>query len=195
MKRRALNPLTALALVLSAAAAVSWAASYDVPHSLPLWRSSREWRLVFSGGQIQLWHTRRLDVTSGTGDGRLTVSEVPLDFAGGVYRPVDRSTWWPVALSPPAWPPIASARVMRGGSLVNQGGNAVDFGLEAQVRAVPYWVAGAALLLPAFCGPLARRARARRRRGRSSSGRCPACGYDLRATPGRCPECGTEATT
>ena len=24
-------------------------------------------------------------------------------------------------------------------------------------------------------------------------GRCPACGYDLRATPGRCPECGKEA--
>ena len=24
-------------------------------------------------------------------------------------------------------------------------------------------------------------------------GRCPNCGYDLRATPGRCPECGAEA--
>ena len=25
---------------------------------------------------------------------------------------------------------------------------------------------------------------------RRARGRCPACGYDLRATPGRCPECG-----
>lgn len=31
----------------------------------------------------------------------------------------------------------------------------------------------------------------RRRRRAARDGRCPACGYDLRATPGRCPECGT----
>ena len=29
------------------------------------------------------------------------------------------------------------------------------------------------------------------RRRRRRIGRCPRCGYDLRASPGRCPECGT----
>jgi hypothetical protein len=50
---------------------------------------------------------------------------------------------------------------------------------------VPYWfLLILTLILPALmlCS--------RHRRPKSQSGRCPNCGYDLRATPNRCPECG-----
>jgi hypothetical protein len=48
----------------------------------------------------------------------------------------------------------------------------------------PLWLPGFAFgLLPV--GWLIRQLQWRRR-----AGRCPACGYDLRATPDRCPECG-----
>jgi hypothetical protein len=54
------------------------------------------------------------------------------------------------------------------------------------VVAVPCW-----LPLLVFSAPLWwRRRRARRRSREASAGRCPSCGYDLRATPKRCPECG-----
>ena len=36
--------------------------------------------------------------------------------------------------------------------------------------------------------------RGKRRRRAIESGRCPRCGYDVRATPMRCPECGEERT-
>ena len=49
-------------------------------------------------------------------------------------------------------------------------------------------VAFAFAALPAYTGLLKWR-----RRRRASTGRCPRCGYDLRATPDRCPECGRAA--
>jgi hypothetical protein len=65
-----------------------------------------------------------------------------------------------------------------------------QFGHVAQeAYAVPYWfMVSVSAILPATI--LIRLPRLLRVRGRTRSGRCPECGYDLRASPDRCPECG-----
>lgn len=62
-----------------------------------------------------------------------------------------------------------------------------------QVRCPLWAVTGAFSLLPAV-RLTAWALRRRRRRRDVAENRCPACGYDLRATPDRCPECGTVIT-
>jgi hypothetical protein len=51
---------------------------------------------------------------------------------------------------------------------------------------VPFWFLATLFMTP----PLLSIAGLSRRRRRTRGGRCAGCGYDLRATPGRCPECG-----
>jgi hypothetical protein len=51
---------------------------------------------------------------------------------------------------------------------------------------IPLWC----IVLVTAALPLAWVWQWRRQRRRLTQGRCPACGYDLRATPDRCPECG-----
>lgn len=56
---------------------------------------------------------------------------------------------------------------------------------------VPYWLCFSVTA----AAPLAALAARIRRRRRARLGRCPKCGYDLRASPDRCPECGTAVTS
>jgi len=193
LKCRLINLVTLGWLLSCAAVGASWAASYRRPHSLPLYRSDREWRLVANAGTVQLWHTRRLDVTSVSDDGTFTVEEVPIDAAGGVLTPGNGTTWWPIDLPAWGWPPVARCKAMTGGGFRNPDGRVGDFGIAAEVRAVPHRVVGAVLLLSCAVGLLRGAVRSRGRRRRVLAGLCPDCGYDRRASPGRCPECGAKS--
>ena len=59
---------------------------------------------------------------------------------------------------------------------------------------LPYWLLTSVTALPAVT-LIGFSIRAYRRDRRVRTGRCRACGYDLRATPDRCPECGTIAAS
>ena len=57
---------------------------------------------------------------------------------------------------------------------------------EFQAIAIPYWF----IVLLTAIGPVTVWRRRRQTLHRRQLGRCPGCGYDLRATPDHCPECG-----
>jgi hypothetical protein len=92
-----------------------------------------------------------------------------------------RSYWVATAFALPG----CSAYVISDGGVLtfheigSNSGVGVTYILPLAVVALP-------LYLPRVVGGYRRRVC----RLRSSLGRCPACGYDLRATPERCPECG-----
>jgi hypothetical protein len=61
---------------------------------------------------------------------------------------------------------------------------------DARIVTFPFWALMSCFLtLPIVA--FARWRHSRGRRIRLAAGKCPQCGYDLRATPDRCPECGT----
>ena len=62
-------------------------------------------------------------------------------------------------------------------------------GMSLYVIAIPHPLLAAITFVPAIV--IVKQVRAARRRARLKAGRCPTCGYDLRATTQRCPECGT----
>jgi hypothetical protein len=185
MKRRLLNLLTALSLLVCVAAASM------------TWRSHRyRDRLERLGGPIQ-WSMESLG-------GRFFVSRMsyrrigtsldgePLYDFVGTPKPYPRKPWrlrseWIADRGViDMWPPSISKTL--GVQWARQTVGPADSGWAMKVR----WsnLVALAAIMPAYRGMrFVRRWGARRRRLRM--GLCPRCGYDLRATPDRCPECGT----
>jgi hypothetical protein len=176
MKRRLLNVLTALSLLLCVAAVGLWALGEVWPSDF----------IVARGGRI---------VHFGVHAGRLQLSQ-----AGGHYqnRPL---TWLPYGTQvwiggeniPEAkW----SAGIVRGWYGPAHGAYYGDGSLGTLDSYARYWSCEthpAAPVLLAAALPVVSLRSYRRRHSRITRDLCPRCRYDIRATPGRCPECGTEA--
>jgi hypothetical protein len=198
MKRRLLNLLTTLSLVLCLATAVLWPMSY--------WSYAR-----FDGYQWASVRDRRQGTTMfrSSHETLATVAAGGAQFRTASYQAPERSvveerTWYQSGrrlsgggypLSPSPGPGKIASVTALGFELI-----VCDYRGPAPTGAsviqnefsvtLPLW-----FLVAAFATPPVLWARARRRRRlEAEAGKCPACGYDLRATPGCCPECGTAAS-
>ena len=189
MKRRLLNLLTALSLLLCVAAAVLWARG--------AWRYDKASvsRYALSGDRVRI---RTLDATSRPGWVQWTIVRCDVPAADVLHRGVrwsagssDVQTLAPT----PAWvrhgfgawseSRTTDVSAIRG----YDGPPRAPYTNHYWYVATPHWL----LVLLAAALPARRAWALSRSRRRASDGRCPGCGYDLRATPGRCPECGTPA--
>jgi hypothetical protein len=173
VRRRLLNALTGLSLLLCVALIIVWVRSHQTGHRAG-------YRFVAAQGP-PVWCEH---VTLGWGDGifvlgverHVTAAEPP---AAPIWE--THATWAP--------PQLFGVRPRRG-----FGQNAtLEYERGVVIRrswglVFPMWIP-VGLLAAVPTTRLLRRSCRRRYR----QGLCPACGYDLRATPGRCPECGTPA--
>ncbi len=201
--RHLFTTLSVLSLLLCVAACVMWARSYHYcdewywaatqepgPEKISI---TRTWWLATSGGG--LWFARDVDFQLWTYEPfhRTHLSDLfshkTCAAVGYPKIEVDRAV--------PSWPTVKDRVVIRRpidvAGIVVQDSKVFlydNFRPERYTAiTVPFWFL--ALIFSAL--PLTWTARWRRRHRaarRRSAGRCPACGYDLRATPERCPDCG-----
>jgi hypothetical protein len=175
MKRRFLNGLTALSLLLCVAVCVLWARSYVCFDDV-----------VYSG------HFHVNNFCSYRGRFFVQCGWFTADHLGRAAPPYSAGGWfWDSAdVSGVGYPAADASRGWRLGGFDAQ--RAVSKRLDASGRPeagedvviLPYW-------FPALLGAIAPvRWAGRRARGRRRAGLCLSCGYDLRATPDKCPECG-----
>jgi hypothetical protein len=176
MRRRLLNLLTALSLLLCMAVGTMWACSY-LPEGL--WVRCLDGRFVVIGAgglRAHLLEEGYLASPPPRGGG---ARQFLAELRGGVA---------PYAADPPTPPTVPTRTVTLGVEVIDV--------VDPRTGQRQYWavtVPVAYLFLLTACGPALAAIGVTRRRRRRKPGRCSRCGYDLRATPGRCPECGTES--
>jgi hypothetical protein len=199
MRKLTITPWTALALVAAAAGWLIVLASLAWPHDVLLHLSPRQALFVgWDHGWLRVWTQEIRFTPPNAGDGW----DVQLGRARVVSYRTDRnnprSAGRTISSAPdfslPAWCGLrwGERRLSKGTYTPSWWSPAPSCSYYARTRTAQAWSAYPALVANT---PLAILFwLSRRRRRRLLQGRCPHCGYDLRATPGRCPECGTSAS-
>ena len=169
VRRRLLNLLTALSLLLCVAVCVLWAWSRWRTAHAAFVGATRELHAAVRPSGIYLADVRLRGVQQPAGWALNTSSATPQDRTSTFTS--DR--------------PVLG---FRAGSFA-AASTAGRLPCTVRYLIVPQWFPAAAAALPPAVWLVGLRWRRRRRRLRMR-GLCPGCGYDLRATPERCPECG-----
>ena len=196
MRRRVLNLLTALSLLLCVAVVALWVRSRWVADRVECILPNRgertcgEYALDSTQGNLVL--TCRSISFERPEAHEMYVSGRRTGFAHTsreAYNPVPWSGWLSVweTLGFRSYAYSNTSRVTRFRKDGSPEFTRTMTREEVRVQ-VPHW----AVWLPLLAGgwPLVRRSITLASRSLPPTGHCPSCGYDLRATPNRCPECG-----
>ena len=194
MRRRLLNVIAALSLLVCVAVCVLWVRSQRTSDVIGVeWIGRdgdaalhRAFQLSSSRGTVEVsrWHAAHFGTDGRAALARATHGWRP--FAGrGPYGVFSGDRRQPTLMERLGF----GARRERSQSLAETGTKVLSAREHVGIT-TPYW------LLAVLAGilPVARTRKPLRRllkRQSTPPGRCPACGYDLRATPRRCPECGS----
>lgn len=195
MKRRLVNLLTLLSLLLFVTACGMWVRSYVTQDHVwyvgdsagPGWRLRRTTEVGCNRGEL---------VVAGTDHWSLAADERGNEsMYAGHGTPPGGFRWYTSETRFYRWNPARPGdrlwrRLGFQGQYMEDVRPVPDLGYVRRAVlwrvGVPLWALAVVAALPGVVWGV--RWRARRRRGRA--GHCPGCGYDLRATPDVCPECG-----